>query len=109
DGMLLWHESPADPPNLLVAGLDGSGRRPLTRWPDPHPQLTRGTKRLIAHDRGDGVTLSGMLYLPPGPDPAVHGRLPLGVWADPYDIGSADTAASWAGGRWSIQIGRGHV
>ncbi len=92
DEVLLWHESPAEPPNLLVAGLGGSGRRPLTCWPDPHPQLTRGTKRLIAHDRGDGVTLSGMLYLPPGHDPAVHGRLPLVVWAYPYDFGSADTA-----------------
>src|SRR5437899_5215393 len=33
-----------------------------------------------------------MLYLPSGHDPAVHGRLPLVVWAYPYDFGSADTA-----------------
>ena len=92
DQVLLWHESPAEPPNLIVAGLGGAGSRPLTAWPDPHPQLTRVTKRLITHDRGDGVTLSGMLYLPPGHDPAVHGRLPLVIWAYPFDFGSADTA-----------------
>jgi len=38
------------------------------------------------------VTLSGMLYLPPGHDPAVDGRLPLVMWAYPFDFGSADTA-----------------
>jgi dipeptidyl aminopeptidase/acylaminoacyl peptidase len=92
DEVVLWHESPAEPPNLVVAGLGGSGSRPLTRWPDPHPQLSRVTKRLFAHDRGDGVTLSGMLYLPPGHDPAVHGRLPLVIWAYPHDFGGADTA-----------------
>ena len=92
DEVVLWHESPAEPPNLIVAGLGGSESRPLTRWPDPHPQLTRVTKRLFTHDRGDGVTLSGMLYLPPGHDPAVHGRLPLVIWAYPYDFGGADTA-----------------
>jgi dipeptidyl aminopeptidase/acylaminoacyl peptidase len=90
--VVLWHESPTEPPNLLVAGLGGAARRALTSWPDPHPQLTRITKRLFTHDRGDGVTLSGMLYLPPGHDPAVHGRLPLVIWAYPFDFGSADTA-----------------
>jgi dipeptidyl aminopeptidase/acylaminoacyl peptidase len=92
DEVVLWRESPAEPPNLVVACLGGSGSRPLTHWPDPHPQLTQVTKRLFTHDRGDGVLLSGMLYLPPGHDPAVHGRLPLVVWAYPYDFGGADTA-----------------
>ena len=92
DEVVLWHESPAEPPNLFVTSLSGSQSRPLTRWPDPHPQFARVTKRLFTHDRGDGVTLSGMLYLPPGHDPAVHGRLPLVIWAYPYDFGGADTA-----------------
>ena len=91
-GVMLLHESPAEPPNLFLATLDGSASRPLTAWPDPHPQLTRVTKRLITHDRGDGVTLSGMLHLPPGHDPATHGRLPLVIWAYPFDYGTSDTA-----------------
>ena len=92
DQVLLWHESPAEPPNLFVARLGGGGSRPLTAWPDPHPQFTRVAKKLITHDRGDGVTLSGMLYLPPGHDPAVHRRLPLVIWAYPHDFGSTGTA-----------------
>jgi dipeptidyl aminopeptidase/acylaminoacyl peptidase len=95
--VVLWHESPAEPPNLYLTALDGSGSRALTRWPDPHPQLTGLQKRLIVHDRGDGVQLSGMLHLPPGYDPAVDGRLPLVIWAYPLDYGDASTAGQVRG------------
>lgn len=95
--VVLWHESPAEPPNLVVVALDGPGRRALTDWPDPHPQLTGLDKRLVVHDRGDGVQLSGMLLLPPGHDPARDGRLPLVVWAYPLDYGSAATAGQVRG------------
>jgi dipeptidyl aminopeptidase/acylaminoacyl peptidase len=95
--VVLWHESPAEPPNLVVAALDGSARRALTGWPDPHPQLTGLDKRLVAHDRGDGVQLSGMLMLPPGYDAARDGRLPLVIWAYPLDYGSAATASQVRG------------
>ncbi len=90
--VLVRRESPAEPPNLVVAGLGTGTARALTAWPDPHPQLTGIAKHLVVHDRGDGVQLSGMLYLPPGHDPATHGRLPLLVWAYPYDFGGGDTA-----------------
>jgi dipeptidyl aminopeptidase/acylaminoacyl peptidase len=66
--------------------------RALTRWPDPHPALTGIGRRLITTDRGDGVQLSGMLYLPSGYDPARDGSLPLVLWAYPNDYGSPDTA-----------------
>ena len=95
--VLLWHESPAEPPNLFLTALDGSGSRALTGWPDPHPQLTGMHKRLIVHDRGDGVQLSGMLHLPPGYDPAAAGRLPLVIWAYPLDYGDASTAGQVRG------------
>jgi dipeptidyl aminopeptidase/acylaminoacyl peptidase len=95
--VVIWHESPTEPPNLRAAGLDGSPPRPLTTWPDPHPELTGIPRRLVMHDRGDGVALSGMLYLPPGHDPARDGRLPLLLWAYPYDFGSADTAGQIRG------------
>ena len=67
-------------------------RRPLSQWPDPHPQLTGLTKQLITTDRGDGVQLSGMLHLPPGYRPEADGRLPLVIWAYPLDYGDAGTA-----------------
>ena len=95
--VVVWHESPTEPPNLVAATLDGSRSIPLTAWPDPHPQLTPIARRLITHDRGDGVTLSGILHLPPGHDPARDGRLPLLVWAYPFDFGSADMAGQIRG------------
>jgi dipeptidyl aminopeptidase/acylaminoacyl peptidase len=97
DRVVMWHESPAEPPNLRLVALDGSGFRTLTSWPDPHPQLTGLTRRLVRTDRGDGVTLSGMLYLPPGYAPERDGRLPLVIWAYPLDYGSAETAGQVRG------------
>jgi dipeptidyl aminopeptidase/acylaminoacyl peptidase len=95
--VVLWHESQAEPPNLFLAALNGSGRTALTSWPDPHPQITGLRKQLLVHDRGDGVQLSGMLHLPPGYDPATDGRLPLLIWAYPLDFGDASTAGQVRG------------
>jgi dipeptidyl aminopeptidase/acylaminoacyl peptidase len=95
---VIWHESPAEPPNLWVAPVGGPGaRRRLTGWPDPHPQLTGLSKRLIVTERGDGVKLSGLLHTPPGYEPERDGPLPLVLWAYPYDFGSADTAGQVRG------------
>jgi dipeptidyl aminopeptidase/acylaminoacyl peptidase len=96
DQAVVWHQSPAEPPNLRVvalAGAAGTGpARSLTDWPDPHPALTGLGKRLIVADRGDGVQLSGMLHLPPGYDAGTDGPLPLVIWAYPNDFGNAATA-----------------
>ncbi len=91
DQMVVWHQSKTEPPNLLVVGA-GAEPRPLSDWPDPHPAVTGMAKRLMLTDRGDGVQLSGMLYLPPGYEPERDGRLPLVIWAYPYDYGDAGTA-----------------
>lgn len=108
DQAVIWHESPSEPPNLLVVPLPGDGPatsgasrpaavRALTAWPDPHPEFTGITKQLVVTDRGDGVPLSGMLHLPPGYDQRRDGRLPLVIWAYPHDYGSADTAGQIRG------------
>jgi dipeptidyl aminopeptidase/acylaminoacyl peptidase len=97
DRVLLWHESPSEPPNLFLAGLQGGDRRQLTSWPDPHPQLAGLDKELVSYDRGDGVQLTGMLFLPPGYDRERDGRLPLVVWAYPLDYGDAATAGQVRG------------
>ena len=109
DQVVVWHESPAEPPNLWVArvgGPDAAGPagaapgsllRRLSDWPDPHPQLTGLRKELILTDRGDGVQLSGMLHLPPGYDPGRDGQLPLVIWAYPDDYGDAGTAGQVRG------------
>ena len=54
-------------------------------------------QRLVTYDRGDGVQLSGMLYLPPGYDRQRDGRLPLLIWAYPLDYGDAATAGQVRG------------
>ncbi len=93
---VLRHESPTEPPNFSV--LDATGaRRPLTSFPDPHPQLTGMSRRIITHDRGDGVQLSGKLHLPPGYDAERDGRLPLVVWAYPLDFSDSGTAGQVRG------------
>ncbi len=98
--VLIWHETRSGPPNLAVATLaEGAagGRRMLTDWPDPHPQLTGMDKRMLAYDRGDGVQLTGMLHLPPGYDAETDGPLPLVIWAYPLDYGDAATAGQVRG------------
>jgi dipeptidyl aminopeptidase/acylaminoacyl peptidase len=95
--VLLWHESRTEPPNLMVARLDGSEQTQLTWFPDPHPQLTGMDKRLLSYDRGDGVRLTGWLHLPPGYDQRRDGPLPLVIWAYPLDYGDAATAGQVRG------------
>jgi dipeptidyl aminopeptidase/acylaminoacyl peptidase len=95
--VLLWHESRTEPPNLMVARLDGSDQTQLTWFPDPHPQLTGMDKRLLSYDRGDGVQLTGWLHLPPGYDQGRDGPLPLVIWAYPLDFGDAATAGQVRG------------
>ena len=98
DQVVIWHESPVEPPNLLVVGLTGDTTpRQLSSWPDPHPWLTGMRKQLVSTDRGDGVQLSGLLHTPPGYDPGRDGPLPLVIWAYPHDFGSAVTAGQVRG------------
>ena len=104
DRVLAWRESRTAPPNLFAADLPAAGEPgagapavQLTFWPDPHPQLTGLGRQLVTYDRGDGVQLTGMLYLPPGYDPQRDGRLPLLIWAYPLDYGDAATAGQVRG------------
>jgi dipeptidyl aminopeptidase/acylaminoacyl peptidase len=86
--LLVWKETPTEVPNYYV--VSGGSERQLTRFPDPHPQLTGIEKRILKYKRKDGVDLSGTLYLPPGYSEAT--RLPLVVWAYPVEYNDKDTA-----------------
>ncbi len=86
--LLLRTESPDDPPNYVVHA-SGVERR-ITEFPHPYPALARVQKEILRYERGDGVPLSGTLYLPPG---YVEGtRLPLVMWAYPIEYNDAATA-----------------
>jgi dipeptidyl aminopeptidase/acylaminoacyl peptidase len=102
-------ESPADPPNFFVRTLakkplkgaaEGesgwtSTRRPITQFPNPTPQLSGISKRLVTYTRADGIPLSFMLYLPPGYKPGTP--LPTVLWAYPYDYAEKRVAGQIEG------------
>jgi len=102
-------ESPADPPNFYARTLakkplrksaEGeaiwtSTARPITKFPNPTPQLSRITKRLVTYTRDDGIPLSFMLYLPPGYKEGT--RLPTVLWAYPLDYAEKGVAGQIEG------------
>ena len=102
-------ESPADPPNFFVRTLAkkplknapegesswSSTSRAITKFPNPTPQLSGITKRLVTYTRADGLPLSFMLYLPPGYKEGT--RLPTVVWAYPLDYAEKGVAGQIMG------------
>ena len=91
------HQSPATPPNYFLRELGKGSTVPLTRFPDPTPQLRGITTQLVKYTRSDGVPLSATLYLPPDYQPGT--RLPLVVWAYPMEFNDASTAGQVAAAR----------
>ena len=87
--LMIRSESVTQPPNYALRLPDGQTRA-LTQFPDPHPQLTGISKKLLTYTRADGVPLSGMLYLPPDHKPGQ--RLPLVIWAYPREYNDPSTA-----------------
>jgi dipeptidyl aminopeptidase/acylaminoacyl peptidase len=100
---LTRRESPTEAPNYFVrtvpdptnATHSAIGRRPLTQFPDPTPQLRGIKKQLITYKRADGVQCSFTLYLPPDYKPGT--RLPTVVWAYPLEFTDASTASQVTG------------
>jgi dipeptidyl aminopeptidase/acylaminoacyl peptidase len=93
--ILTRYETPADPPNYYVRDLTSNGRRAVTDFKDPQPQLRGVTHQFVTYQRKDGVKLSATLYLPPGYKPGT--RLPVIMWAYPREFGDADSASQITG------------
>ncbi len=93
--ILTRHETPLDPPNYFVRGTRSGERRRLTRFEDPHPEISGVTRRFVTYERGDGVQLSGTLYLPA--DHEEGARLPTIVWAYPREYSNPDVAGQVRG------------
>jgi dipeptidyl aminopeptidase/acylaminoacyl peptidase len=91
--LLTRRESPADPPNFYVRSA--SDLKALTRFPDPAPQTAGIKKQLVTYKRADGVPLSFTLYLPANYKAST--KLPALVWAYPYEFSDADTAGQVTG------------
>jgi len=88
DNLLVRRESPTEVPNYVI--VNGTSVRYLTRFEDPHPQLTGIEKRVLRYRRRDGVELSATLYLPAGYREGQ--KLPLVVWAYPIEFNDKATA-----------------
>src|SRR5947209_8501282 len=106
---LTRHETPDDPANVYDRTAGSDGKRAVTHFTDPTPQVRGITKRLVTYKRPDGVPLSFTLYLPPGHKPGE--RLPTVVWAYPLEYNSADTAGQVAGSpyRFTTLAGPSHL
>ncbi|HEX6751404.1 MAG TPA: prolyl oligopeptidase family serine peptidase [Longimicrobium sp.] len=109
--ILTRRESQAEAPNYFVRTLPGGQAVAITRFPDPAPQLAGITRQLVTYRRGDGVQLSGTLYLPPNYNPQRDGRLPMLMWAYPTEFRDAGAAAQVQGSpnRFSRPAGISHL
>lgn len=97
------HQSPRDPPNLMLRTSTGrverppageatrvAKRTPVTRVKDPTPAMRGISKQLVTFKRKDGVQLSMTVYLPPGHKAGE--RLPTLLWAYPLEYSDQATA-----------------
>ena len=105
-------ESAKEQPNYYIQAVaPGAKARALTSFPDRAPQFAGVTKQTITYKRADGVTLSGVLYLPAGYDKAKNGPLPLLMWAYPAEFTDAAVASQTVddGNRFTRPGGTSHL
>ena len=100
-------ETPTDFPNFFIRALDKraaapegeavwtSSSKPITRIPDPTPELRSISKRLVTYKRKDGLDLSFTLYLPAGYKEGT--RLPAMLYAYPLDYSDPKMAGQVRG------------
>ena len=93
--ILTRYETPLDPPNYFVRDTRSEDRRQLTRFENPHPELSGVTRQFVTYEREDGVQLSGTLYLPADYEEGT--RLPTIVWAYPREYSNPDVAGQVRG------------
>ena len=103
------YETPKDPPNFYVRTIGVEGRRAITAFKDPQPQLRGVEHQYVTYQRKDGVKLSATLYLPPGYKQGE--RIPVIMWAYPREFGDADSASEVSGSpnRFTIVNGYSHL
>jgi dipeptidyl aminopeptidase/acylaminoacyl peptidase len=94
--ILTRHESRTDAPNIYVRDVKSGGRRTLTSYADPAPQLKGIQKQLVTYKRNDGVELSATIITPPGWTPE-KGPLPTLLWAYPREFTDPNTAGQVTG------------
>jgi dipeptidyl aminopeptidase/acylaminoacyl peptidase len=99
--VLTSRESNTETPNYFIRDLRKKADVPVqvTDFKNPYPQLEGIAKNKISYKRGDGVDLTGDLYLPKGYDAKRDGLLPVLIWAYPREYKSAADAAQVRGSK----------
>jgi dipeptidyl aminopeptidase/acylaminoacyl peptidase len=104
-------ESRMQPPNLFIRDLRAGTEQAISRFTDPHPQLTQAMadRLFVTYKRKDGVGLSGTIYLPVGYQRGR--RVPMLVWAYPQEFVDTDAASQVVGSpnRYTSVTGSSHL
>lgn len=96
-------ESPTEPPNYYIRHTKKRiAPMALTDFKNPYAGLAGVKKEKISYKRGDGVNLTGDLYLPSGYDAKRDGPLPVLMWAYPREYKSAADAAQVRGSKYTF-------
>lgn len=96
-GMLyISRESVEDAPNYYSIQIKNKKETALTSFPNPYAALQGVSKSQLSYQRGDGITLTGTLYLPKGYKKE-DGRLPVLVWAYPREYKTIEAAGQVKG------------
>ena len=95
--VLTRRETRTLPPNYFIRDLRAGTEQAVTRFADPHPQLTKAMadRMFVTYKRKDGVGLSGTIYLPVGYQKGQ--RVPMLVWAYPVEFVDTDAASQVVG------------
>ncbi|MCO5285853.1 MAG: prolyl oligopeptidase family serine peptidase [Chitinophagaceae bacterium] len=89
-------ESLEKQPDYFAVSLKTKKETALTNFPDPYPRLQGVEKSQISYKRGDGITLTGTMYLPAGYKKE-NGPLPVLVWAYPREYKTVEAAGQVKG------------
>ena len=109
--VLTRRETKTLPPNYFIRDLRAGTDQTLTRFTDPHAQLTQAmaNRLFVTYKRKDGVGLSGTIYLPVGYQQGQ--RVPMLVWAYPQEFVDSDAAGQVVGSpnRYTSVAGSSHL
>ncbi len=87
-------QSATDYPNYYLRNIKSrKAPTPITRFENPFKSIAGVHKEIINYKRKDGLDLSGTLYLPAGYDMNKKERLPLIMWAYPYEFKDKQSAS----------------
>ncbi|MEL6246599.1 MAG: prolyl oligopeptidase family serine peptidase [Cyanobacteria bacterium J06627_15] len=91
--VIIRQQSQTTPPNYYRLQLPEDASTALTQFSDPLPWYADVHKEIVRYDRGDGVTLTATLYLPPGYNAEQDGPLPTVLWVYPQEYKDANVAS----------------